>query len=76
MDDNEVTNPAEAFAPSDTPTPEVTDEAPDQELLGDETSDESAEDETPTEEFIDIEKDGKTYKVPKSIEDLLMFQKD
>ena len=73
MENEEVTNPAEEVAASDTPTPEVTDES-EAELLGDETSDESAE-ETP-EEFIDIEKDGKTYKVPKSIQDLLMFQKD
>jgi hypothetical protein len=74
MENEEVTNPAEEVAVSDAPTPEVTDES-ETELLGDETSDESAEEEI-TEEFIDIEKDGKTYKVPKSIEDLLMFQKD
>jgi len=74
MENEAVTNPAEEVATSDTPTPEVT-EAPDQEFLGDDDADESAA-ETNAEDFIDLEKDGKTYKVPKAVEDLLMFQKD
>jgi hypothetical protein len=73
MENDEVTNPAEDVAVSDTPTPEVTEPNEADELL-EMDADESAVE--PDEEFIDIEKDGKTYKVPKSIEDLLMFQKD
>jgi hypothetical protein len=73
MENEEVTNPAEEAVESSAPTPEVTDESEADELLEADADESAAE---PDEEFIDIEKDGKTYKVPKSIEDLLMFQKD
>lgn len=73
MENDAVTNPVEAEAP----TPEVT---PDEVPLAAEDAENPADDdgEAPEqeEEYLDIEKDGKTYKVPKSIEDLLMFQKD
>jgi hypothetical protein len=71
MENTEVTNPATEEAAAPAPAPEVTNDEPDELLSAD--ADESA---VEPEEFIDIEKDGKTYKVPKSVEDLLMFQKD
>jgi len=72
MENEAVTNPAEEVVTNDAPTPEVTENEAD-ELLEADADESAAETE---EEFIDIEKDGKTYKVPKSVQDLLMFQKD
>lgn len=77
METNETaTNPATEAPETDAPEQEV---EPNDEPLAAEDADEADEDgeaPEPEEEFIDIEKDGKTYKVPKSVEDLLMFQKD
>lgn len=71
MDTNDPTTPssepvAESNASETTEVEYADTEAPD-------TGEEASQEE---EEFIDIEKDGKTYKVPKSLQDLLMFQKD
>jgi hypothetical protein len=73
MDTNDTTNP-NAEAP-EAEAPEV-DET---EALADDYADEADSDGEGLEEeveYIDVEKDGKIYKVPKSVEDLLMFNKD
>ena len=70
MDTNDTTNP-NAEAP-EAEAPEV-DET---EALADDYADEADSDGEGLEEeveYIDVEKDGKIYKVPKSVEDLLMF---
>lgn len=76
MENEVVTNPAEATAP----TPEVTANDEPNLAVADDVEETTAEadGEAPPqeEEFVEVEKDGKTYKVPKSIEDLLMFQRD
>ena len=54
-------------------------EVDENEALADEFADEADTDGEGLEEeveYIDVEKDGKVYKVPKSVEDLLMFNKD
>lgn len=79
MDFNTSTNP-ETEAP-EAEAPEV--ETPEDELEfeSDDTEAEAeveADGETPheEEEFIEVERDGKTYRIPKAAEPLLMFQQD
>lgn len=62
----------EPVAENNVTAPEVVNQAETEEINAD-AADEGG---SPDEEFLDIEKDGKTYKVPKSLQDLLMFQKD
>lgn len=70
-----ATNPAEEAPATEAPEQEVN---PNDEPLAAQDAEEADTDGegSEQEEFIDIEKDGKTYKIPKSVEDLLMFQKD
>jgi hypothetical protein len=73
MDTNDTTNP-NAEAPE-----AVAPEVDETEALADDYADEADSDGEGLEEeveYIDVEKDGKIYKVPKSVEDLLMFNKD
>lgn len=73
MDTTDQTAPApETVFETNAPTQEV--ETTEEPNLT-ETPEEGDEQES-QEEFIDIEQNGKTYKVPKSLESLLMFQKD
>jgi hypothetical protein len=74
MENNETTNPAEA---PEADAPEVAAEADETETLTAEDADADADGGgAEPEEFVELEKDGKVYKVPKAVEDLLMFQQD
>ena len=76
MDLTTPTNPVEESELQDS-APEV--EPTNDDLLTADNADDAdvdGEASVTEEEFIELEKDGKTYKIPKSVEDLLMFQKD
>jgi len=75
MDTNDTTNPAETPVVD---APEVETPADEPNLTADNADEADFDGEAPLtdEEYLELEKDGKTYKVPKAVEDLLMMQKD
>lgn len=75
MENNDTTNPV-AEAP-EAEAPEVENPAEETPLTAEDAENADADGEgTEPEEFVELEKDGKVYKVPKAVEDLLMFQQD
>lgn len=76
MDSQDATNPAEPLEEVTAPEVEPNDE-PDSEVEVEAEAESDTEDKAEqAEEFIEVERDGKTYRIPKAAEPLLMFQQD
>lgn len=76
MDLSTPTNPAEDVSQDDTIAPEVEPAVDETLTAADADADADGEASEQEDEFIELEQDGKTYRVPKAVESLLMFQKD
>lgn len=75
MDTNDATNPTAEAPEAEAPEVETENDEP---LAADDADEADIDGEAPEpeEEFIEVEREGKIYKVPKALDDLLMFQKD
>lgn len=74
MENDDTTNPVAEAPEADAQEVELNEDS----TLAADDADEAETDgeDSEQEEYLDIERDGKTYKIPKAVEDLLMFQKD
>jgi hypothetical protein len=75
MENDDTTNPVAEAPEADAQEVELNEDS----TLAADDADEAetdGEDSEQEEEYLDIERNGKIYKIPKAVEDLLMFQKD